>query len=432
MPLEQLNTTQPFALHTDNISTAIDIDGTVHPVTRSSNMIAVGTNSRLGFQNPWWKSQCKNGSNATTPFVGVEYDAGDAFVSAYSIGTQFNPLQGNREIGRWDYTSSGFIQPNIIASTISVPSNVITDVTNRCIKKFLAECTAAMSSENLTGRSIKHFKHDIHSTLHPMTGIRDKISSYLTSLEKVKYGKLRGPSLLSAISSSYLEFKFGVQPFVTDITDILTDLVIKDRKRNPTVPVEATASSTYQGSDQISSWINSGYFSAFQPKHYAVVTASFSVRMKGGIRTNTGMDGRVGFIQDNRLLPEDWAPTIASILPYAWMVSYFTNVRDIIDGISFRTSNLSWGSKNTRAMQIVRYGQVFASNPNPFANPPNVNVFSTVISGGSSTSSYKSTQRSSITGPDLVPTIEFTIPSSPTPWLNMMAAFLPRILKVVF
>jgi len=429
--METLNTSEQFGMHWDMSSSALPWNsGPLVPVFQSGTD-PLGLNTRQGFQNPSYKSQIRAGVNATTPFVGTRIDGDPSFCSSYSIGRMFN--NSGRLVGEWNYVCAGFVRYPVKPQAIMVPSSVVTDVNNRCIAKFIDEANAAMSSENLTGRSIKHFRHDIHSTIHPMTAIRDKISSYLTSLEKVKYGKLKGPSLLNAVSASYLEFKFGVQPFVQDITDILTDLVIKDRKRTPTVEIEGTASSTFNGLVVDSSpWVNDGYMTPFSPVQSYRNTSIYSCRMKGAMRTDTGMDGRVGFIQDNRLLPSDWAPTIFSILPYAWMVNYFSNVRNIIDGISFRFSNLAWGCQTTRVTNQITYTGMRFTNQQPFDSATFHSTFANVISGGAATLTWRKVTRTGITPGDLVPRIEFTIPSTPTPWLNMMAAFLPRIVKIVF
>jgi hypothetical protein len=263
-----------------------------------------------------------------------------------------------------------------------------------------------------------------------MQGIQDKIQSYLTSLKKVSYGKLKGPSLTSAISQAYLEFKFGVEPFTEDISDIVSDMVIRDRKRNPSVSVHANAHARYQ-QDQLE-YVPNGMtaFGSFQPSQKYTRTFVYSERMTGACRTGINDDGRLGVIQDNRLLPKDWAPTAFSILPYAWMVNYFTNIREIIDAASFRYSDLVWGCQTTLKSCEVDYQNIYLKTPNVFAGS---GLLTQTIQGGggSATFTAKSYVRNPLSPASLIPEFTFSIPTKPTPWVNMMAAFGPQIVNVV-
>jgi len=430
---ESLNTSEPNGFRWYYTTSNQDLPQGQPPVSGTQQgFMILGSNTRIGFQNPRWKDQCRLGTNATTNFVGTEFsgDTDRSYWEAYAHGS-FYSVAAKVVYSNPQRTGGGFLPYASLPSTGGPPTSVVNDVHNRCIMKFINEVIAAQSSENLTGRSIKHFKHDIHSTLHPMAGIQKKISSYLTNLEKVSYGKLKGPSLYSTITSAYLEFKFGVEPFVDDITAIVSDMVIRDRKRNPSVSVEGTASASYNGSVTTTNFGNS-FFSSFIPTQYIRKTSKYTERIKGAVRTGINDDGRLGFLADNRLLPSDWLPTAFSILPYAWMVNYFTNVRDIIDAASFRFSDLVWGCATSRVINTIEYSNVFFLN-GTFGPPPAgaTLVESIYTSGGNATFNYKQTSRSALSPGQLVPSFEFRIPMTPTPWLNMMAAFSPRILKVV-
>jgi hypothetical protein len=393
----------------------------------SRSWLSAGTNTRVGIRNPRWKDQTRLGANATTPLSGVIINDERTPWSGYSIGTQ--TLNG-QIVRTWDY--SGWGQPSYGVPNANVaPADVVTDVNNRCIRRFLNEVSEAQSSDNLTGRSIKHFKHDVHSTLHPMAGIREKINRYLTTLEKVPYGKLKGASLYSTITQAYLEFKFGVEPFVDDITAIVTDMCIKDRKRNPSVEVKSSAHRAYAGSSAPTAITGfTGDMVGFQLTYGRQITSDYSMRLKGAVRTGINDDGRLGLVQDNKLLPKDWLPTAFSIMPYAWMVNYFTNIRDIIDAASLRFSDLVWGCQTNLDRTIYSFSDVYFNLPNPFDNPSYKFNYASVCSGGHAVIEVRSVLRTAISPAGLIPSFVFSIPTSTTPWVNMMAAFSPRIFKL--
>lgn len=395
--------------------------------THTSAWLVAGTRTRSGISNPHWKDQTRLGINATTPMSAVDIIDDRSPWSGYSIGIETINGQLYR---KWSY--SGWGQPSYGVPIPNVaPAGIVTDVQNRCIRRFINEVSEAQSSDNLTGRSIKHFKHDVHSTFHPMAGIREKLSSYLTSLEKVPYGKLKSSSLYSTITQAYLEFKFGVEPFVDDITAIVTDMCIKDRKRNPSVPVKASAHKTYTGTSSPTAITGlTGDMSPFQLSYGKQITSTYYMRLKGAVRTGVNDDGRLGLVQDNKLLPKDWLPTAFSILPYAWMVNYFTNIRDIIDAACFRYSDLVWGCQTTRDSTVYSFGNVYFGLPNPFFTPSHVFNISSVCTGGSATIEVRTVSRVAISPASLLPQFTFSIPVTPTPWVNMMAAFSPRIFSL--
>jgi len=424
--VRNLNIIEPVGYDAYETSTFVDTlssSGTQH----QNSYVVVGNNTRTGAVNPKWKDLTRLGVNATNQMVAQNIFLERSFWSGYYIGTAFSP---NGAVARkWNYAGGAFLTYGNVSSN-TANASIVADVHNRCIMKFLEEVSSAQSSDNLTGRSIKHFKHDVHSTLHPMAGIREKINSYLVKLEKVPYGKLKGASLYSTITQAYLEFKFGVEPFVTDISDIIADMVIRDRKRNPSVPVQATASHRYLGTSVLGTVTGVGYMSILNPHQYTRITSVYSERLRGAVRTGINDDGKLGLIQDNKLLPKDWLPTAFSIMPYAWMINYFTNIREIIDAAAFRFSDLVWGCHTLRDVTTMSYSDVICT-PTSLVLPGQFGNFAAVSSGGNAIIEITKVSRFAITPSALVPTFAFSIPVSSTPWVNMMAAFSPRIFKIV-
>jgi hypothetical protein len=388
----------------------------------------VGTKSRTGVGNPHFKDQIRHGTNATTQFVGTDVTVENSYWSGYSIGRGISA--SGALVQTWDYVGSGWLTPPIPVAP-AAPSNIVTVVHNRCIAKFIDEVTAAQSSENLTGRSIRHFKHDVHSTLHPMAAIQTKTQEYLAKLKKAPYRHLKAQSLLNVITQSYLEYKFGVAPFVQDISDIVADMVIRDRKRNASEPIQARAHQAYSGSVVSRNATDVGFMSIFGLQQQVHTTSTYYEQMRGAVRTGINDDGRLGVLQDNRLLPDQWAPTLFSIMPYAWMVNYFTNIREIIDAAALRYSDLVWGCQSTRDETVISVSDLIATNPKQqhvFANVSYNDALQ--LEGGHALLKWKTFKRFVISPAGLMPSFVFSIPTTATPWVNMMAAFGPQVLSI--
>jgi len=431
--VHNVNTVESVGVDTYCNSTFASYSGTNGNQSGTHNQpsatIHIGNKSRTGIGNPRYKDQIRSGVNATTSFVGTDITVENGFWSGYSIGRGLRP--DGSLFHTWDYVGSGLLTPPTPTSP-SAPTNIVTIVHNRCIAKFIDEVTAAQSSENLTGRSIRHFKHDVHSTLHPMSGIQAKTQEYLTKLKKIPYGKLKGPSLYSTITQSYLEYKFGVAPFVQDISDIVSDMVIRDRKRNASEPVQARAHQAYSGSSVRRNATDVGFMSVFGLQQQVHVTSTYYEQMRGAVRTGINDDGRLGILQDNRLLPDQWLPTAFSIMPYAWMVNYFTNIREIIDAAALRYSDLVWGCQTSRDETVISVSDLIATNPGALRAFAGISYNDALqLEGGHAILTWKNISRFAISPASLIPSFVFSIPTTATPWVNMMAAFSPQVFSIV-
>lgn len=407
---------------------SVDITGNLtanqHSSTSTSGTANVRRNTASGYKLPNWRDIVRAGGNATTNFSGTLYTSEASWFTA--VQELLLSEQSGSKWSRQHYENYGYLPYDSYPSTPSISSGTITDATNRCIRRFLEEFEKAFSSDNLTGRSIKHFQHDVHSISNPMKGLRDEISSYLGRLGKVAQGKGPKSRLLREVRAAYLELTFGIQPFTDDITAILTDL---GRYRFPSIPISAQATVSDPASSSTVDISSKFTYKLSRFLQTMVIASTYSVRYKGAVRTQTGMDGKIGFIQSQRLLPQDWVPTLFSILPYAWMVDYFTNIGDIIDGLCFCFNDLAWGCKTVLEKSSVTYSEV-SILPIP---PPGFPVVSSENSayGGNAVFTCKTVNRSPLVPSDLVPRLVFTIPTRPKEWLNMMAVFQPRILKIV-
>lgn len=393
------------------------------------------TNTFNGVDNPRWKDEIRLGGNATTSCSGTLHFGSPIQYDCRLYGEY---MAVTRPFARtWQsFESIGAMCP-VVFPTFATPSNsVIADTTNRCIRDFLQKVNDAQTNGNLTGRSIKHFEHDIHSVFNPLSAVRGKINEYLEQITKSASKYKRGSQFLyNAIRDSYLEFEFGLKPFSEDMRAILSDL---SRRRFPVQRVSAIANTRFAGKS-VSSNLTNGAIPLIDNFGFAQLTlntlsvSEYGVKYTGAVRTKVNPDsGKVGWFQDNNLLPKDWLPTLYHILPYSWMVDYFTNLGDVVDSLSFIFADLTYGCKTTvnRTYSKVDASSITAKWFDPGAN----NSWVTQqfdMSGGSSLWGTKSFTRSPLVASDLVPQLVFHIPTRPRQYVNMLAALLPRITRIV-
>lgn len=386
-------------------------------------------NSTTGYRNPFWKSQIKLGQNATTNFVGVRYSGQGSFVTiVWDSIYRLQALNSNPAADVvWHYETSGLPSYSVGPSQAITPTDVRTRVRNRALRKFLDDCQSKLSSIE-AGQDFGEYKETLHSIKNPLGSMRTKLVSYLESLTKAKRRVRNAKALAKVLADTYLEFRFGINPLVEDVANLIADA---GRYRFPVYPVRGQASDLWAGSNTIVGMGSPGYCSIFNPSHNMKSNTTYMVRFKGAIRTNASF-GQIGRAQSLRLLPSDWLPTAWDLLPWSWVADYFTNVGDIIQALSFPVSNLVWACETDRVVSTVEYSDVFLLKTNwlpqdyYWVKEPSFNSL-----GGSASFTYSDVNRSPVVGSGLIPQFEFSIPTGKYPYYNLAAVLITRAKKLV-
>jgi hypothetical protein len=246
----------------------------VTPFSNPANIQASGGNFTFiggftGSRNPSWKQQIRRGVNATTSYVGSDAEVSDIYFTIEG-GADFpctNPNLVNQSALKWHIITGGYLQvtdPTIFADP---DADMRAEVTNRCIRKFISTCQDKLSSLEL-GQDLGELKETVHSIHRPLGSLQDKLINYVSRLKKVKSTVRSAKALRKVLADTYLEFHFGIQPVVDDVTKIITDI---GRFRYPVYPVSASASGTYNGSANETAIGNPGYASNFQPAGLSVI-----------------------------------------------------------------------------------------------------------------------------------------------------------------
>jgi hypothetical protein len=145
--------------------------------------------------------------------------------------------------------------------------------------------------------------------------------------------------LAEDISGAYLAWKFGWDPLVKDTRALLSDLKEDyfDVVRLESVGKGVGASSSWEAihSLGICTWK-----STYVQKHTASVTYLGEVKMR---RYGVG-----GLMERLGLSPRNFVPTIYNLLPWTYMIDYFTNLGDIVSAIGCDPAAIAWCCRTTR------------------------------------------------------------------------------------
>jgi len=339
------------------------------------------------------------------------------------VGWSGEPLSFDADIA-W-YLNGGTVESNFVGggtympslpTIASVPASVVTSVHNRAISKFLSACEDSRSAFQ-SGQDIGELKETLETTLNPMRGLRDLTLSYIDKAKRIARRKGGGPSISKALADAYLEYRFGWNPLAADVASGIASIHKQHMSQWTSASCGASAPFTSnEGTWQINI-IGGAMFFPYR------VTGTYYERYRGSIN-NGSVNGTRSLGQELQLDLPHFLPTVWNLIPYSWVVDYFTNVGDIIDSSCFASSNLRWVCLTTRTEHLISFkpGSWLNGQGNPsFTKRGYVTVSATRMRRIHGT-------RSNVSPSSLVPSLEFHIPLSSRPWENIGALLASRLL----
>jgi hypothetical protein len=365
---------------------------------------------------PEWKNIIKRGGNATTTASGSIATLDPGFLDCSATVGAVDPNNHTHAT----YGVIGIPRPLHWRSVEqSVPSDVIAEVTNRCIRKFLEASDNARTSIE-AGQDIGEWKETLHALIHPMQSLRDFTFSHLSKVLKLTKTVKHKAKLSKMVADTWLEFKFGWNPLAADIGDAYAALT-NNRNHVDVQPIRASAKGTFTDYEEPTNTVHSISIGRIVVR--TRVTGSYYVTMKGAIRTGA-VNGSIGTAQLLQLDAEHFVPTIWDLLPYSWIADYFTNIGDTIRSLSYNFGNLAWGMRTIRTEHQYNWSfSMLLDNLNPAVIYLISREDTTVNPSGSVTSF----QRVPLSPSDLIPQFRVSLPlGSLKPWENMAALLLGR------
>ena len=397
----------------------------------SVNEIYRGSNSytcaRTGYNNPNWRSIIKSGGDATTVLVGNNVQVRRAEPLLYTAGFVPNPKVGAKD----SYTE---IIRGFFSETTQVPSMVsgtsLQSADNQALSRAYANLNAVQSQFQGVV-FLGELKETLHLLKHPFKGVEDAVKGYLRDLrssksfKQYKEKRSRGNrnSFLTTAANAWLETAFGIKPLISDVKD-LAEAVLKQKY--------GIKSSTISGSGySIASRDDFGYGACGQTGEYKfsyVDRTTRMVRYKGRIDgTATAAYGSAeGVLNSLGFNLENFVPSLYELIPYSFLVDYFTNLGDLINAGCSSQAGLKFVVRTERT-ETSRAGVL-----SPYSlNTSNPRYWTGNISPGSVLISQSTVSRSSSSKLGM-PSLEFSFPGADMHAANILALLKSnerRILK---
>jgi len=308
-----------------------------------------------------WKRRIRKNQQATTTLSGTQFSdgyesLGDAvsYFGYFPKPTTANALTRNyRDYGPCIYSGDWGWPSGVDASGID-----LTEARNMAKRYFLRNLIDTQRAFQ-GGVFVGELRETLRMIRNPGKGLRGLVDNWLTSARKQRSRSLRNSRGLPRstrasrarreLSDMWLENAFGWQPFINDIDDAARAL---NRRNNwvadPQVITGYGKSGSMDGKTQ-STIV--GKLCRWNRKMWKQKDAEVGIYGK----TTAYVINPIKF--NARLLgftARDFAPTIWELVPYSFLIDYFTNIGDIIEAYSWGRTGLAW-VKGAELRKCSRY-----------------------------------------------------------------------------
>jgi len=381
--------------------------------TSSSSLVTVPTGgTRTGVSNPHFREQIARGENATTTFSASKATAGMKPGSYHyrtvslTAGDKSSEESSGVFCPGW-YDPAGF---TLIAQT---------KADNRARMDFYKKARKAQRNIQ-SGVLIGELMETIRMIRDPAIAMRSLVDVFVTSAHSRARGALRSTSrrginarrdvvTSKAIGDSWLEFAFGWAPLASDLKGGAEALArIQVQMEHELKPV------TGIGNEEIVTPVNLDQFNQIpgqrvwyreEIRDLKQATVKYYGRVRVGLPGSPDCQAMAAL----GLTLGDIVPTVWELVPWSFLIDYFSNIGNVIDACCFPQADIAWSSVTKRSKtrrtttwtyrQDKTYLQASAGNLGfRFITADNLSSFS------------EKTTVSRFVSPVFIPSIEFELP----------------------
>jgi len=263
-----------------------------------------------------------------------------------------------------------------------------------------------------TGVFVGELKETVHLVRHPLQALQHGLIGHLKLVVKRAKRIRHGRVMAKMVTQSWLEFQYGVRPLLADIdngAEALSEFVIDPLNREfKTVTAHGDDEAAADKSNVLCTTA-SGYANA-----YANVIARNKATVKYLVCLGVTPSVRSCAFGKLGITFSSFVPTLWELIPYSFVVDYFSNVGNVIQGLANISASRRWAVR-----WVITESQEEAKN---FSLGKSVNpAILQVCSGGYSSVKTRTISRVPYLG-TFVPDLRFEVPGlASLKWANLAA-----------
>lgn len=298
--------------------------------------------TRTGTPNPRWRQQVKDGSNASTAFTGsiseLKYVGGSGGFKYY-----WPSVNDPSKVVRFAQSS------NLSAADVGNVSNFIPSFTtadNQALIRTYKDIREAMYQ--ISGPMfLAELRQTIGMLRSPCRSLVEYLQGYTNTLKK---RKARSPrrSFDRVVADTWLEYSFGVSPFLSDIKAAAETLArFKLDIRRAAVKGYGESFEVWAAGTRTTGTSNAGVPYRKVTNYRTDAKVIYRVGLAANMGYNSGSTARI--IELSGFQFQNFIPTVWEVLPWSFMIDYFSNIGDVIEAGCTDTSSVTRVQRNNVA-----------------------------------------------------------------------------------
>lgn len=348
------------------------------PITVTKVITAI--RSRTGQRLPKWHKVIEDGGNATTP-LSAQWDTVEYLPGSWVVKWQYK-FDARIQI----FSNSGDIAAAPASGISHLPRDptITTSVADNRARVAFFKKLSASRTQLQGGVVLGELRETFAMLRRPAAGLWENILGYQGTLRKRK--RTNPKNWTKGLADLWLEHAFGWQPFINDIRDAAKAIDrLNEKPRSKII-----SASGFDKKDSTSS-LDPHFRVATSVLHYgdslngswfwspAQCYERCYVRYKGKLEAQVATTR-----WDNWALfgfsTEQFIPTLWELLPWSFLVDYFTNIGDVLNSICTSTAGVTY--VNCTTIRTSYFKGVLKSDPFAVQNNPGSN-FTFIDSAGS-------------------------------------------------
>nr|UJQ85504.1 MAG: hypothetical protein 1 [Leviviridae sp.] len=298
------------------------------------------TQTKTGDYLPNWKTIIRNGGDATTTFSGTKQEC-TARPGSAKIYFFHNP--GGGKPRTVEFQLWGGYTTNPSPQTFYTGADE-TKATNQALIRLYQDIRS--NQTHFSGMTfLGEMREAISMIRRPAQALRKGLGDYFSTLRKRK-GRAPKHRLRSILSDTWLEYSFGWMPLINDVKAAAEALArFEDDKRRTTARgygIHETATNTQNVALSATNYM---YYDS-NVRDYAKCEVIYKVGLSFAGSAPFGSARRLAELSGFTL--SEFVPTAWELVPWSFLVDYFSNVGDILTAITTDTTNVFRITKTVR------------------------------------------------------------------------------------
>jgi hypothetical protein len=376
---------------------------------------------RWGTRNPRRFQQFKANTEATTAYQvrGIKFED---FQEARAFVGYENWAIPTHDWTWYDTVCNYHINSLVIPGTdYDATSDAVAN--NGALMSFVGKIRGRITSFQ-GGVVIGELRETLGMFKRPLQGIQSRLGQYVNQLRKIKHkhrGRKRGTkNMLEEAAEAYLECVFGWRPFFSDVNDAINTLARLQEQPPDREGVRGSASS--ERNLAAVSTIAHGFAQGGNiiAERHRRIGCKYTYYGSVDCRPEGGFSGRPETMSG--IGAENFVPTVWEVIPYSFLVDYFTNVGKIVDAWSLCKNRVKRVAYARRAWNIDELKGWRCVPPTADAFHRNLTYSYSPGAGCVRMDTY---QRAIYVG-SLVPDFQWKIPTHASQYINLAALAILR------